>query len=195
MCVLRGAEHFERLQGYLKGLKLPFEIEHRLVRGLDYYTRTVFEIQPDTEGAQSTLGGGGRYDDLIEELGGQPMASVGFATGLERIILNMEKQGITAPVADKPLVFIAHQGEAASKQVFNLASALRRNDTAIIQATGSKSLKAQLRQANNIKAAYAVIIGEDEVRNGTVVLRNMATSEQRTMPLHKLAGELKTTLG
>jgi histidyl-tRNA synthetase len=189
------AEHFKKLQKYLKLLKLPFEIEHRLVRGLDYYTRTVFEIQPDTEGAQSTLGGGGRYDDLIEELGGQPMASVGFATGLERVILNMEKQGVTAPVANKPLVFIAHQGEAAVKQVLSLASALRRDDTTLIQATGSKSLTAQLRQANNIKAAYVVIIGEDEVRNGTVVLRNMATSEQRTMPLNMLAGELKTTLG
>ncbi|GAI56882.1 unnamed protein product, partial [marine sediment metagenome] len=88
-------------------------MNHRLVRGLDYYTRTVFEIQPEAEGAQATLGGGGRYDDLIEELGGKPTPALGFATGIERIILNLKKQNVTIPPLPRPQVFIAHIGDEA----------------------------------------------------------------------------------
>jgi histidyl-tRNA synthetase len=183
--------HFEQLQEHLAALKLPFNIEHRLVRGLDYYTRTVFEIQPQgPEGAQSTIGGGGRYDDLIEELGGQPTPAVGFATGIERIILNLEKQGVAAPELEKPSVFIAHQGDAAALQAFRLASSLREKGKAVILGSGGKSLKAQLRQAGKLEVAKAVIIGEEEVKNGFAVLRDMASSEQRAVPMEKLAEEL-----
>ncbi len=98
--------HFNQLKNYLSLLELPFEINHCLVRGLDYYTRTVFEIQPEAEGAQSTLGGGGRYDDLIEELGGKPTPAIGFAAGIERIILNLKKQDVPIPPPPPPQVFI-----------------------------------------------------------------------------------------
>ena len=184
-------EHFNRLKGYLKLLEIPFEVNHRLVRGLDYYTRTVFEIQPEEEGAQSTLGGGGRYDDLIEELGGKPTPALGFATGMERIVLNLKKQNIPVPPLPQPQVFIAYAGDEVKGEAIKLAATLRRSGTGVIEAIGSKSLKAQLRQANNLGAHYAVIIGEQELKSGTVILRDMTTAQQKTVPISELQGLVK----
>ena len=179
-------EHFNRLKRYLDLLNLPFVINHCLVRGLDYYTRTVFEVQPEEEGAQSTLGGGGRYDDLIEELGGKPTPAIGFAAGIERIILNLKKQGVPVPALPRPQVFIAYMGDEAKAGAIKLASTLRRDGIGVIEALGSKSLKAQLRQANTLGAHYAVIIGEQEIKTGTVILRDMTTAQQRTILLNQL---------
>jgi len=184
-------QHFNRLKGYLDLLGLPFVINHRLVRGLDYYTRTVFEIQPEEEGAQSTLGGGGRYDDLIEELGGKPTPAIGFATGIERIILNLKKQGIPIPALPKPQVFIAYTGDEVEDEAIRLVATLRRTGIGVIAAMGIRSLKAQLRQANTLGAHYAVIIGEQEVKTGTVILRDMTTAQQKTIPLNQLSGLLQ----
>jgi len=183
-------EHFNRLKRYLDLLDLPFVIDHCLVRGLDYYTRTVFEVQPEEKGAQNTLGGGGRYDDLIEELGGKPTPAIGFAAGIERIILNLKKQGVPVPALLRPQVFIAYLGDEAKDEAIKLASALRRDGIGVIEALGSKSLKAQLRQANTLGAHYAVIIGEQEIRIGTVILRDMTTAEQKTVPISQLPGLL-----
>ena len=184
------AEHFQQLKRYLELLGLPFAVNNQLVRGLDYYTRTVFEIQPQGGSAQSTLAGGGRYDDLIEELGGKPTPALGFAAGMERIILNLKKQKIEAPPLPRPQVFIAYIGEAAKAEAVKLAASLRRGDTGVIAALGDKSLKAQLRQANNLDVSYAVIIGEEEVKAGTVIVRDMASAEQKSVPAGKLPGEL-----
>jgi histidyl-tRNA synthetase len=185
------ADHFRQLKRYLELLGLPFTVNNQLVRGLDYYTRTVFEIQPRGGGAQSTLAGGGRYDDLIEELGGKPTPALGFAAGMERIILNLKKQKIEAPPLPKPQVFIAYIGEAAKNEAVKLAANLRRGDIGVIAALGDKSLKAQLRQANNLGASQTVIIGEEELTSGTVIVRDMASAEQKTVPISKLAGELR----
>ena len=132
------ADHFQQLKRYLELLRLPFTVNNQLVRGLDYYTRTVFEIQPRGGGAQSTLAGGGRYDDLIEELGGKPTPALGFAAGMERIILNLKKQKIEAPPLPQPKVFIAYIGEAAKNEAIKLAADLRRGDIGVIQALGDK---------------------------------------------------------
>ncbi len=175
------AIHFDRLKGYLKILEIPCAVNHRLVRGLDYYTRTVFEIQPKAAGTQSTLGGGGRYDDLIEELGGKPTPAIGLAAGIERIILNLKKQAISVPTLPRPRVFIAHIGDEARDEAITLASRLRRTGIGITVATGNKSLKAQMRQANTPDIRYAVIIGEQEVKTGTVVLRDMAKARQKAV--------------
>jgi len=156
-------EHFNRLKRYLSLLDLPFAVNPRLVRGLDYYTRTVFEIQPEAEGAQSALGGGGRYDDLIEELGGKPTPALGFAAGIERIILNLKQQGVPIPPLPQPQVFIAYIGDQARDGAVKLASTLRRAGIGVSEAISGKSLKAQLRQANSLGARYTVIIGEQEV--------------------------------
>jgi histidyl-tRNA synthetase len=184
------ADHFNRLQKYLGLLGIPFLINHRLVRGLDYYTRTVFEIQPDEEGGQSTIGGGGRYDGLIEEVGGKPTPGIGFATGIERIILNLKKENINVPTPPPLTAFIAYMGDAARDEALKLAAVLRQQEISVITATGGKSLKAQLRQANTLGARYAVIIGEDEVKAGTVTLRHMADASQETIVSGSLAGRL-----
>jgi histidyl-tRNA synthetase len=184
-------EHFSRLKRYLELLDLPYLVNNHLVRGLDYYTRTVFEIQPEGGGAQSTLVGGGRYDDLIEELGGKPTPALGFAAGIERIILNLKKQNVAVPPLPKPRVFIAYLGDEARDEAIKLASTLRRVGIGVIEALGDKSLKAQLRQANTIGAHYAVIIGEQELKTGTVIVRDMTSAEQRTVAIAQLQGLLK----
>jgi histidyl-tRNA synthetase len=179
-------EHYVQLKRYLSSLEIPFEENPRLVRGLDYYTRTVFEVQPKEGGSQSSLGGGGRYDVLIEELGGKPAPGIGFATGIERIILGLQKENIPVPTLPGPQLFIAHLGNEAKNTALKLATNLRRNGIAVTTAAGGRSLKAQLRQANNLNVPKVAIIGEDEVKAGTVVLRDMATSQQETVPLGKL---------
>lgn len=183
-------EHFRRLKKYLKLLGLPYAVNHHLVRGLDYYTRTVFEIQPEGGGAQGTIVGGGRYDDLIEELGGKPTPAIGFAAGIERIILNLKKQKVAVPPLPKPRVFIAYLGDEAKERALKLASTLRGAGIGVIEALGSKSLKAQMRQANSLGAAYAVIIGEEELKAGTVILRDMTSAEQKAVPAKELVGRL-----
>jgi histidyl-tRNA synthetase len=188
------AEHFTLLKNYLVLLGLPFSVDHRLVRGLDYYTRTVFEIQPQTGGAQSTIGGGGRYDDLIEELGGKPTPAVGFATGIERIILNLKKQRVAIPPLPQQQVFIAPLGDRARDEAVKLASRLRQNGIGVLQAYGSRSLKAQLRQADKLGAGNAVIIGEKELANGKVVLRDMTTARQETVTMEELSAKLQRQL-
>ena len=180
------SEHFSRLKKYLDLLGLPFVINHCLVRGLDYYTRTVFEVQPEEEGSQSTLGGGGRYDDLIEELGGKPTPAIGFATGMERIIVNLKKHGVPIPALPRPQVFIAYLGDEAKDEAVKLASTLRKSGIGVLEALGSRSLKAQLRQANTLGAGHAVIVGEQEVKTGTVILRDMTTARQKTVALNHL---------
>jgi histidyl-tRNA synthetase len=185
------ADHFQKLKGYLDLLNIPFEVNSRLVRGFDYYTRTVFEIQPEEEKAQSTLAGGGRYDGLIETLGGKPTPGIGFGAGIERIILNLKKQGVAVPALPSPQAYIAFIGDAARDEAIILAGQLRRGGIGVIMATSEKSLKAQLRQANNLKIPRTVIIGDDEVRTGTAVLRDMASSQQRSVSLKELAALLK----
>jgi len=185
-------QHFQSVIRYLSLLGIPFEQNHRLVRGLDYYTRTVFEVQPQgEEGAQSALGGGGRYDDLIEELGGRPTPAIGFAAGMDRIVLNMKKQGVSPPIASGFKIFVAYLGEEAKAEAVKLTAELRRSGIAAISSLGDKSLRAQLRQANALGVAYALILGEEEVKSGTVVLRDMAKGEQKTVSRDEVAGILE----
>jgi histidyl-tRNA synthetase len=171
--------HFRTLREYLEHLQIPYDINHQLVRGLDYYTRTVFEIQPEGGGAQSTLGGGGRYDDLIEQLGGKPAPAVGFATGIERVILTMRQQEIMPPSVSGLKVYLAYLGEEAKKETIRLAALLRQAGLSATLAIGDKSLKAQLKQANVLGANWVIIVGEEEIKKGSVVLRDMAKGGQR----------------
>ncbi|HUS04245.1 MAG TPA: histidine--tRNA ligase [Dehalococcoidia bacterium] len=183
--------HFQSVQRYLKTLDIPFQLNYRLVRGLDYYTRTVFEVEPQKERAQSALGGGGRYDNLIERLGGKPTPAVGFATGIERLILNLKREKINVPSLPKPVAFIAYLGDEAKIEAVRLASKLRQAGIAIIKATDDKSLKGQMRQANSLGVNYAIIIGEREVKTQSVVLRDMISNAQKTVPLTEIVGVLK----
>jgi histidyl-tRNA synthetase len=159
---------------------------------LDYYTRTVFEISPEGEtGAQVALGGGGRYDNLIEQLGGKPTPAVGFATGIERLVLNLKNQNVTIPTQSPPTVFVAYLGKEAKDEALKLTSRLRREGISAIGTFSERSLKAQLKQANVSGTRYAIIIGDEEVKNNTVMLKNMAEGEQQTIPLDKVVEALK----
>ena len=186
------SEHFDQLRRYLNLLSLPFTLTHRLVRGLDYYTRTVFEIVPEGEtGAQVALGGGGRYDNLIEQLGGKHAPAVGFATGIERLVLNLKKQEVAIPALPPPAVFVAYLGKDAKDEAIRLTAHLRKSGISALASLNERSLKAQLKQANASGVLYTVIIGEDEVKSKSVVLRNMSKGEQQSVPIEKLAELLK----
>lgn len=185
------AAHFESLKEYLGFLQIPFELDPHLVRGLDYYNRTVFEVQPEGEGAQNVLGGGGRYDGLIEQIGGKPSPGVGFGTGIERVILNLKKQDIVPPPAPGPEVYLAYQGEEARKEAVKLAGELRRDGIGITMATGNKRLKTQMKQANTLGMIRVIIIGDEELWDNSVMLRDMEKGEQKKVARGKLASLLK----
>jgi histidyl-tRNA synthetase len=175
--------HFADLQSYLETAGIPVSLNPRLVRGLDYYTRTVFEITPPEEGAQSTIGGGGRYDGLIELLGGRPTPGIGFGTGIERIILNLKRQGVPLPERQAPRVYVAVQTPGARVPAFRLASELRQAGVAALLAGGERSLKAQMRAADAHGAAYVAIIGERELRDESVTLKKLADGSQETVAI------------
>ncbi len=184
-------EHFDGLEEYLRLLEIPFQTSHRLVRGFDYYTKTVFEIQPEEEGAQSALGGGGRYDGLIEELGGKPTPAIGFAAGIERVILNLKRQGIGVPSIPQPGVFVAYIGQEAKRRALTLVAQLRKEGIEATMPFGDKSLRSQLRQANTLGVSQTLIIGEEEIQTDTVLLRDMARTEQRRESSGKALNLLK----
>ncbi len=177
------ARHFQQLRAYLDALGVPYKLDHRLVRGLDYYTRTVYEIQPAQEGSQSAIGAGGRYDGLIQELGGPPTPGVGFAGGVERIILNLKRQGRQVGPGAAPSAFVASLGEEAKTAAVRIAGELRRAGITALMGLGGRSLKAQLRQAGALGAPYAVIIGGDELAAGVATVRDLARGEQESVPL------------
>jgi histidyl-tRNA synthetase len=185
------SSHFDALKDYLRYLEIPYEINPYLVRGLDYYTRTVFEIQPGGGGAQITLGGGGRYDNLIEELGGRPTPAIGFATGIERIILNVQKQGIELLPIPGAKVYVAYLGEEAKEEAIKLVATLRQAGVGATLALGGRSLKAQLKQANALRVPQAIIIGEEEIERGSVVLRDMMKGEQVELPLGEVVMQFR----
>ena len=190
-------EHFGRLLEYLGISGVPHELEPHLVRGLDYYTRTVFEIMPGGGGQQSTVAAGGRYDGLMETLGGRPTPGIGFATGVERIIQGMKAANVPVPETPKPRVFLAYQvndGSAlheARQLAVRLTGELRRAGVSAAMAYGERSLRAQLRAANTMGVAFTWTIGQEELASATVQVRTMATGDVRQVPV----GEVVASLG
>ena len=176
-------DHWAKLQEYLGMMDIPYRVDHRLVRGLDYYTRTVFEVQPLVEGSQSTIIGGGRYDGLIQELGGRPTPGIGFATGMERLALNLKSGGVAVPDEPSPTYLVINVGDAARPAAMDLAAKLRQAGVGAILGSGSRALRGQMRQANALEIPYALILGDDEIERGEVVVRNMETSKQEAQPL------------
>jgi histidyl-tRNA synthetase len=188
--------HFEGLQRILKANNIPFTINPRLVRGLDYYNLTVFEWVTDKLGAQGTVAAGGRYDPLIEQLGGKPTAACGWAMGIERI-LELLKEEKLVPEAEGCDVYVAHQGDAAREQAFIVAERLRDTGLDVILHCSpdgqASSFKSQMKRADASGAAFAVILGEDEIANGTAGVKALrdtsqsdGKSEQQTVPLEDL---------
>jgi histidyl-tRNA synthetase len=189
------ADHFQNLRSYLATMRVPYTLNPRLVRGLDYYTRTVFEIQSPEEGAQNTIGAGGRYDGLIEELGGKPTPAIGLATGIERIIVNLKRANVPVPAPARPAVFVLHQTAAARSAAVKLTSELRRAGIAAVMTVGERSLKAQMRQANAAGVRYAAILGEEELATDTVVLRRMEDGHQERVAIDELGAHVLTLRG
>ncbi len=185
-------DHWSKLQEYLSAMDIPYEIDHRLVRGLDYYTRTVFEIQPAEAGAQSTICGGGRYDGLIEQLGGRPTPGIGFGSGLERLTLNIKRSGVEVPDEPSPTYLVANVGEAARVPALELASRIRRAGSGAVLSSGSRALRGQMRQANALGIPYVIILGDDEISRGEVVIRDMNTSSQETIPMSAFLQSLES---
>ena len=173
------ARHWDDLLEQLGALGIPFETDKRLVRGFDYYTRTVFEIVPPGEGRQSTIVGGGRYDGLIEELGGRPTPGVGFGMGIERVLRDLKRREESIPDGAGTKVVVAHVGQKPKLAGVALCSDLRRGGVAAVLAPSGRSLKGQLRYASAINATHAVILGDLELSKGTVVLRDLAKSDQK----------------
>jgi histidyl-tRNA synthetase len=172
--------HFDELRRLLDAAGLDYELDPRLVRGLDYYTRTVFEFTSDALGAQSGVGGGGRYDRLIEQIGGDPTPGVGWATGLERIA---QAAGSLSYTGDVPTAVFVVTEPAARERVFGLVSHLRRNGIDTTMDFGGRSLKGQMKQVDRMGAGFAVIVGPEEWSREAATVRNMVTSEQREVPL------------
>jgi len=185
------SEHFNRLQKYLTKAGVRFSIDPRLVRGLDYYTKTAFEIKYPPLGAQSAVAGGGRYDGLIEEMGGNPTPAVGFATGLERVLLALEKQGLLPDKKNAVDVYVVALGERAQEEAFKLVMDLRDAGLNAAVDYAGRSMKAQMKQANKLNARYAAIMGDDELADGVVVLRDMAGSEQEKLPVNELVDKIR----
>ena len=175
--------HFDSLTRLLDGMGIAYVIDPAIVRGLDYYTRTVFEFIADGIGAQSTVCGGGRYDGLVEELGGAPMPAIGFAMGITRVILALRAQGIADPTPATPRLYIAALGDRASLAASVITERLRRSGAFVECDLVGRSLKAQMKYANKIGADYALILGDNELDSRRASLRDMKNSTQTEVDL------------
>ena len=180
------AKHFERVREYLDALGQAYTVTPRLVRGLDYYVRTTFEVLTTELGAQNAVAGGGRYDGLIERLGGPADPGVGFAIGLERVVLLLEDHD----AASRPFVLLIPLGEAALRRLLPVTRAARQAGVAVELGYGGRKLPRELERANKLGVAYAVIAGDNEIASGEAVLRAMRSGEQRRVPFAALAAEL-----
>jgi histidyl-tRNA synthetase len=189
------SEHWNKLLKYLDAMRLPYQIDHRMVRGLDYYTRTVFEVQPVDGGGQSTICGGGRYDGLITALGGRDTPGIGFATGLERLTLNLKRSEVSVPEEPKPRYLVANVGDDARIAALELSVRLRRAGVGVILGSGTRGLRGQMRQANALEIPFALILGDDEIEKGEVMVRDMESSAQESRPVAEFIEEVTKSHG
>ena len=188
------SKHFERVKTFLDAADLEYTVNPTIVRGLDYYTRTVFEFVTDCIGAQSTVCGGGRYDGLIEELGGQPTPSLGFAMGIERLLLVMEAQNIEIPKPSGCDLYIAALGDDAEVKAFGLVKELREASLVAECDIVGRGLRAQMKYADKIGAKFSMVIGDDDISANAAKVKNMSSGEQFEVPLDDNAEFLNSFL-
>ncbi len=190
------AAHYMAVKTHLNGLGIPYLEEPKLVRGLDYYTRTVFEVQVDAGlGSQNGIGGGGRYDRLMEEYGGPATPGLGFALGFERTLLAMQAAGVEIPAPPRAEVYIARVDDSVTAEVFALAQALRDSGIAAEFDHQGRSLKSQFKQADRLDARFVAILGPDELAAGEFTLRDMGTKEETRASLAGAAAAVRGALG
>ncbi len=185
-------DHFSSVRSYLEALDIPFAVNPRMVRGLDYYVRTTFELVTDQLGSQNAVAAGGRYDGLVESLGGPAMPGIGFAIGIERLVL-MKGEGRIAPAV--PQLFLAAMGDEAADRAFVLMSQLQAQGIQAEMDYQGKSLKAQMRRANKLNALYTLILGDEELQSGEAQLKKMADSSQEAVRLDALTDVMLKKLG
>lgn len=185
-------DHYKAVLEYVEELKIPYMLDHHLVRGFDYYTKTVFELT--AANAPSSLGGGGRYDDLVELLGGKPTPAVGVALGLERIIGVMRERNVSLGGRQKPRAFLIAIGALAKKKSLSLLEEFRAGGIDVSETLGKDSLKAQLRSADRLNASLALIFGQREAFEETMIVRDLKTGVQETVPLKKVVESAKKYL-
>ena len=183
--------HFEEVQTLLRGTATPFVIDGRLVRGLDYYTKTAFEITSTALGSQDALAGGGRYDLLVEELGGKATPGVGFAAGIERLLMVLSKVGPQTTIDLRPILFIVTIDEEARRWAYTKANALRAQGLRVEIDYLGRSVKAQMREANRQEAPYTVVIGGTELQSHSAKLKNMQSGDETTVNLNEIESALK----
>jgi len=182
------AAHYADVKGHLDSIGISYIEDPGLVRGLDYYTRTVFEIQAEGLGAQNAIGGGGRYDGLMESIGGSPTPGLGFSLGFERTMLALEAAEVVAPSAPVAEVYVARAGDSVRREVFDIVEGLREAGVAVESDHMSRSLKSQFKQADRLGARYVVVVGPDEIAAGEATLREMTSGEERRVALDAIAG-------
>lgn len=202
-------DHFKIVLEFLDELEIPYFLNHQLVRGLDYYTKTVFEIWPESRSAgpeqqkdeagsetqnRGALGGGGRYDGLAKQLGGKATPAVGLAAGAERIISFMKEQGIKGATRSNPKVFLVQLGEMGQKKSLKLFIELREAGIAVTESLSKPSIKSQLKIADKLGVIYSLILGQQEALDGTVIIRDMESGVQETVPRGKVVEEVKKRL-
>lgn len=187
-------DHFEKVKEYLQIAGIEYKIDPKIVRGLDYYTKTAFEFISNEIGSQSTVCGGGRYDKLVEELGGPQTPAVGFGMGMERLLLTLENSGVEVPRVKGLDIFVVTIGEKADKEAFKLLNSLRKHDISADKDYLGRSIKSQFKYSDKQEAEYTIVIGDDEVDKGVVALKNMHTGEQQEVELNNLIDELKSRL-
>ncbi|AHM56279.1 histidyl-tRNA synthetase HisS [Peptoclostridium acidaminophilum DSM 3953] len=187
-------EHFDKLKLSLENMEIPYEVDPRIVRGLDYYTKTAFEIISEDIGAQSTVCGGGRYDKLAEEIGGPNTPGIGFGMGIERLLLTIENNGIALPLTEGIDIFIVAIGEKAELESLKILSQLRKKGISADKDHMQRSVKAQFKYSNKQNARYTIVLGDDELENDSVTLKDMSNSEQTQIKLSSLIDELRSRL-
>ncbi|MFC4533456.1 histidine--tRNA ligase [Sphaerisporangium dianthi] len=186
--------HHDRVRSLLEDLGIPFEDTPRLVRGLDYYTRTTYEFDHPLLGAQSGIGGGGRYDGLSEDIGGPPLPGIGFAVGVDRIIMAVEAEGLAQQAPARVAVFGVPLGEEAARRMFTLVNGLRAAGVAADMAFDGKGLKGAMKGADRSGATYAVILGERDIAAGSAQVKDLASGDQTAVPLAEIVTTLKEKL-
>lgn len=177
------ADHFEQVQKYLKAMNIEFKINPRIVRGLDYYTRTVFEFLSGDIGSQSAVCAGGRYDGLVEQLGGAHTPSLGYALGIERLLLLMENQKTEFPAEEKSDLFIITMGEKSELKAVEIAKDMREEGFSVSLDLNCRSIRAQMKYADKIGARFSIVLGDEELKNGIANLKNMDSGETNEIPL------------
>lgn len=182
-------DHFEKVQTYLKAMNIPFTVDPRIVRGLDYYTKTVFEFVSSEIGAQGTVCGGGRYDGLCQQLGGRDIPALGFGMGMERLMILLKAQNIELPKPQNPELYIATAGDAALLKATTIVHNLRAQGVFCLTDTVGRSIKAQMKYANKVHADFVAVIGDNELESGKVNLKYMPTGEQQEITLQQLEEE------